>query len=60
MGGAYRKIQLMLTIDSPFSPEVCFTPLHFYRRPTLVPASDKQKKSEEVVCFYGKKKKKML
>ena len=30
MGGAYRKIQFMLTIDIPFSSKVCFTPFHFY------------------------------
>ena len=32
-------------------------PLHFYERPTLVPVSTNQKKSEEDVWFYEKKAK---
>ena len=57
MGGAYRKIQFMLTIDIPFSSKVCFTPLHFYRRPILVPVFFNWKKSKAGFCFFWKKKK---
>ena len=56
MGGAFRKIQFMLTIDIPFSSKVCFTPLHFYKRPTLVPVFFNWKKSKEDFCFFWKKK----
>ena len=56
MGGAYRKIQFMLTIDIPFSSKVCFTPFLFYERPTLAPAFSNQKKPKEDLCFYQRKK----
>lgn len=43
----------------PSAFPVCFTPLHFYKRTTLVPVFTNQKKSDGDFHFYRKKKAKI-
>ena len=55
VGGAFRKIQCMLTAGIPCFSKVCFIPLCFYKGPTLIPVFVNQKKSKEDFCFMGKR-----
>ena len=54
---AISAISLSFFIQVQVTPlfETCCMPLHFYKRPTLVPVFINQNKSEEDFCFYEKR-----
>lgn len=48
---------ILMSTGIPYFLKVCFMPLHFYERATLVPVFVSWKRSEEEFCFYEKRHK---
>lgn len=53
----YYCFTVNLDTGFPHFSKVRFLPLHFYKRPTFVPAFANRKKSKENFCFYNKRQK---